>query len=127
MYKGECAANEVMTGLALNLNGQQYGFGVMGARCSRTTNTTGATACVTQIFQDHDAQEIPPIVSGDWDPGFLKGQCGQGLYMKGLAHDGHGGRPLAILCCTPGQLPHGLTERHPSPRPTGGKSGGGDG
>jgi hypothetical protein len=43
-------------------------------------------------------------VGEDWDPGYLKGECGPYRYIKGIAHpelgDQYPARATAILCCS---------------------------
>ena len=76
-----CGANLLMTGV----------------RCSPIRGIVGTQSCATRDFRDGDARES--TLGDDWEPGYLKGQCGQGRYIKGIAHKGE--RTVSILCCSP--------------------------
>jgi hypothetical protein len=122
LYKGECDAGSAITGVAsdhyahrgdacfFSSNDNDYAYGLVGARCSALTSPPGTYAsfinCAVMNFTNNSAQETSS--SGDWDFGFLKGECGDGRYIKGIAHGGFGngaGRATRILCCTPAYLP----------------------
>jgi hypothetical protein len=121
--KGECDSTHAITAVASDYHwhgnnacgifGQSssaYAWGVVGARCSALISPARtyavATNCAVMDFTNVDARE--PNASGDWDSGFLKGECGDGRYIKGIAHGmfGNGSRRVTkILCCSPSYLP----------------------
>lgn len=88
--KMECGPTQVMTALA-----QTTGTGteVTNARCSPAA-INGATDCAAVPYINGDNRE-PPTFGGDWDYGYVKGQCGPGRYVKGVAQTSF------IFCCTP--------------------------
>jgi hypothetical protein len=118
LYKGECGGSYAITGVAtddrwheddscfLGKSAGKEAYGLVGARCSALTSPAGtyatASACVVLDFTSNSAQEANG--TSDWDYGFLKGECGDGRYIKGIAHGRVGsgaGRATRILCCSP--------------------------
>lgn len=90
--KMECGATQVMTALAQTVDSGS-GSILIEARCSPAT-INGATACAAVPYIHGDNRE-PPTFGGDWDYGYIKGQCGSGRYVKGVALNAF------IFCCTP--------------------------
>jgi hypothetical protein len=81
----------MLVGIAQQNGRPSYGL------CAQTGRAT-QTGCTVVDFSSNDARET--TVRGDWDVGFLKGECGLGKYVKGVATDG--GRALhSALCCAP--------------------------
>jgi hypothetical protein len=98
LWKGECGPTGVVTGIATETSYEGDGYySMLGLRCSDVVGIRGATSCATLDFRNQDQRETDEL--GDWSPGYLKGQCGPGRYVKGVAHGG--GRPVSILCCSP--------------------------
>jgi hypothetical protein len=96
-YKGECAVNEVVTGLAQQTNGV-----LSEVRCSRVaaapgTTFGGGTNCRARVFSAGNSQEWPGDGT-DWAFGYYKGECAQGSAVAGISKFVHGG-VHAILCC----------------------------
>lgn len=89
--KGECGYFEAVTGLA------QTPDNVTRARCAAAAYY-GYESCRRRIFWRGDNRESGS--GGDWDYGFYKGQCGDGLaYVKGVSKDSSG-KIRSLLCCT---------------------------
>ena len=123
LRKGECGAGYAITAVAsdnvfhhyacdLGLNHSSHvAYGVVGARCSALAPQAGSVAgafnCQVVDFTDTSANEAgggTSWVGNDWDPGFHKGECGPGRYVKGIAHPQFGNgsaRTTKILCCSP--------------------------
>jgi hypothetical protein len=118
LVKGECDSSHAITAVASDkgshsyscffglFSSEQEAYGLVGARCSALSSPPGtypqAANCQALDFRSADARELNS--SGDWDPGFLKGECGDGRYIKGIAHGTMGSgsaRTVRILCCSP--------------------------
>jgi hypothetical protein len=115
-FKCECGPKDAIVGMA-----EDHGTGSDGPRvvyglCAPIENNLGATNCQSEWFGQPvntgfggNGQETPN--RGDWDPGFFKGECSPGRYVKGFAHDftqtatfamvSSGDDIGAILCCSP--------------------------
>jgi hypothetical protein len=123
LFKGECDNSHAITAIAtdqvshdshsglcnIGIGDYTTAVGVLGARCSALTSPPGfvtqAQFCQALDFGAGDARETTS--SGDWDPGFFKGECGPGRFIKGIAHGGVGdgsGQAVRILCCSPGYV-----------------------
>jgi hypothetical protein len=104
LYKGECAANSAMTGLAqMGYYDDPWGWGawLALARCSPIIGAVGATNCEAHDFSYHDSRESTS--RPDWDQGYHKGECSEGRYVKGVARvgtDANQARALVVLCCS---------------------------
>lgn len=107
LYKAECPLGYAITGLAQHewqgfdaeISNKNEGWVQTGvARCSRVTGMTGVSNCESHDFRNHDVREANSEGGHDWDRGYIKGQCGPGRFMKGIATGGY--RPVAILCCS---------------------------
>jgi hypothetical protein len=90
-YKGECGANEMVTGLSLGSNGA-----LNHVRCSSTP--MAATNCRALPFPSSDNRETPNSGT-DWAYGYFKGECGQGSAVAGISRGVSTGDVHAILCC----------------------------
>ena len=120
---GECDNTSAIVGVAsddhwqaqvcIHPGGQwaKRGYGIGGARCSTLANPpgavlVGATNCKVLDFTSTSVNEAgggTSFVGTDWDFGFYKGECGDGRYIKGIAHPIVGGgsaRATKILCCS---------------------------
>jgi hypothetical protein len=122
LRKGECDSGYAITAVAsddlfhhytcdLGLNTSSHvAYGVVGARCSALASPAGtaptATNCQVVDFTNTSANEAgggTSWVGADWDFGFHKGECGNGRYVKGIAHPQFGSgsaRATKILCCS---------------------------
>jgi hypothetical protein len=88
--KGECAANERVVGMSEDpVFGQLSRLQCAGAGIAR--------ACHTVVFSNGDNRGT--TATGDWAPGFFKGECAPGEIVKGVSKTFCGGSPHAILCC----------------------------
>jgi hypothetical protein len=84
-------------------------YGIVGARCSNLAGLPGLAAvaanCQVLEFDDASVNEAgggTTFVGTDWDYGFLKGECGDGRFIKGISHsiERQGStRATKILCC----------------------------
>ena len=70
-------------------------FGQLSRLQCATSGITGA--CHTVVFSNGDNRGT--TTSGDWAPGYFKGECGPGQVVKGVSKTFCGGSPHAILCC----------------------------
>ncbi len=91
--KGECGTYEYVAGISI---GPHDGGKVRSILCASFSNEPPNTGCAAVAFGNVDARES--TISGDWDWGSFKGECGIGRHMAGLSHDASG-RPHAMLCC----------------------------
>jgi hypothetical protein len=87
-YKGECAPNEYVTGVAQSTSGW----------------TTSIECCLGNVT--HQSCTAHPLDSSgldtDWDSGYLKGTCPLRQYVAGVSTDFRaGGSPHMVLCCAP--------------------------
>jgi len=102
LIKGECAANEIMTGLAQTTNPNAA---LDRARCSPLLHPSArALTCSPQYFGASDSPAGGGIY-GDWDPGYRKGTCPSGRAVKGVAMNnasGNANSVRSVLCCTYG-------------------------
>ena len=103
LVKMECGPTEVMTAIAQSVS--SLATNLDGARCNPAytdfTNRiliNGATDCAALPFSFTDNRESTS--RGDWDYGYVKGECAPGRYIKGVAGGG-GPNSFTILCCTP--------------------------
>ncbi len=85
-----------MTGLAQSRD-NGGGSTLAGARCS-PANINGATDCAARFFVNSDSRESTS--RGDWDYGYVKGECAPGRYVKGVARYGDL-EAAAVFCCSP--------------------------
>jgi hypothetical protein len=106
--KLECAETEVVTGIAQDF-GSYYGTEGMlteAIRCSPRIDGFVAQNCASRDFRYGDNRET--TIRGDWAYGYMKGECGQGRFVKGIAthyrgdsfNDQLGARTLYVLCCS---------------------------
>jgi hypothetical protein len=56
-----------------------------------------ATGCHTVVFSNGDNRFRTS--TGDWAPGYFKGECAANEIVKGVSKTFCGGSPHAILCC----------------------------
>jgi len=91
-YKGECAQNEYVAGVAQSTSWQMDSL-----LCC--PGSVAKASCTAKQFEWGDSRE--PSNSGDWDPGYFKGECGTGRYVAGVSRDPSSGRPSTLLCCAP--------------------------
>lgn len=88
--KGECGLNERVVGISEDpVSGQ-----LSRIQCAKA-GFTGA--CHAVVFSSGDNRGNTS--TGDWAPGFFKGECGPGEMVKGVSKSFCGGSPHAILCC----------------------------
>jgi hypothetical protein len=96
-YKGECAANEAVTGVAQDLNGK-----LTKVLCTRPYQEQFfAGSCYTRVFSGGDNRG-DNSGSPDWAPWYYKGQCqdnGVTATVKGVSRNPSTGQAHAILCC----------------------------
>ncbi|NNB84364.1 protease B [Corallococcus exiguus] len=98
-YKAECASGEPATGLSLNPSSRHTRL----ALC-RTGNDSRYPhdGCYARYFSTSDSRGT--IATGDWDPGYYKGECGSNEFVAGVAQStAH--EITAVLCC-PGNVAH---------------------
>lgn len=87
--KGECASNERVIGISEDNAGP-----LSRIQCARATPMTN---CHTVVFANGDNRGTTS--TGDWAPGFFKGECRDLEAVKGVSKVSCGGAPHAILCC----------------------------
>jgi hypothetical protein len=120
--KGECDNGYAITAVAsdnlfhhytcdFGLNHSSHvAYGVVGGRCNKLAVPAGKTTatavnCSAVHFANTSANELGGGTSwsgDDWDPGYHKGECGPGRFLKGIAHPQFGNgsaRTTDILCC----------------------------
>ncbi len=121
---GECDNSSAITGVASDhyWHGTAFcsshgaiasarAYGIAGARCSTLASPPGmapvAANCQVLEFDDASVNEAgggTSWVGNDWDYGYLKGECGDGRYIKGISHtwegSGTASRATRILCCS---------------------------
>jgi hypothetical protein len=85
-YKGECALNEFVAGVA-----QSTGGAVDGLLCC--PGAVGHSGCEAVAFDSSN------VTSYDWDLGYFKAQCPQGQHVDGVSEVTTSGVPHMILCC----------------------------
>ena len=88
-WKGECASNEVMSGIAQTPSGV-----VQGMRCSHGVS---ALSCQTVTFVNGDNRLLQR--NNDWGVNAFKTECGSGQRVKGVSVNPLNGFVHAILCC----------------------------
>jgi len=88
--KGECGHNQRLVGMS-----EDPVFGQLSRLQCASAGITGA--CHTVVFANGDNRGTTS--SGDWAPGFFKGECGPNQVVKGVSKTFCGGAPHAILCC----------------------------
>lgn len=92
-HKGECAADEYMAGISQTPDGK-----LDAILCCK-----GAVAhnnCAAPIFLDTSARES--TATGEWDPGYWKGECGPGRYAAGISRQMDAWwSGFSLLCCGP--------------------------
>jgi hypothetical protein len=91
-FKGECARNEYVAGVAQSTSGQMDSL-----LCC--PGSVAKNSCTPKQFEWGDSREASN--SGDWDATYFKGECGTGRYVAGVSRDPSSGRPSTLLCCTP--------------------------
>jgi hypothetical protein len=87
-YKGECAPNEYVAGVAQSQSGW----------------TASIECCVGNVMHQSCATHLLDSsgTDTDWDYGYYKGNCPLGQYVAGVSTDfNSGGSPHVVLCCTP--------------------------
>jgi hypothetical protein len=94
-FKGECAANEAVTGVAQTQAGK-----VDAVRCTQLGNNYQRQICYTRAFSGGNNQGS--TAPGDWAQRYNKGECGPGEIVKGVSADTSTGAVHAIFCCTIG-------------------------
>jgi hypothetical protein len=103
LVKGECGPKDGLTGLGQFPGPKGAAGSLESARCAPIVNNHGAVNCAVRDFRNGNNRES--TFRGDWDYGYIKGECGPGRYVKGIAHGvgnhGCGLRAVAILCCSP--------------------------
>jgi hypothetical protein len=98
-YKAECASGESVTGLSLNPDSRNTRI----ARCSASGDSRYPhNGCYARYFSTTDSRGT--VATGDWDPGYYKGECGTDEFVAGVAQStAH--EITAVLCC-PGTVAH---------------------
>jgi hypothetical protein len=120
LRKGECDNSSAIVGVASDQYWHGDGtcflaYGIVGALCSTLMSPPGTVAaasnCQVVDFTNDSANEAgggTSWVGADWDYKFHKGQCGDGRYIKGIAHPQLGAgsaRATKILCCSAQYVP----------------------
>jgi hypothetical protein len=90
-FKGECAANEIVTGLS------QSGGALNHVRCSGAARAI-ASNCHALAIPTSDNRESPRN-NNDWAVGYLKAECANGSAIAGVSRDVSTGATHAVLCC----------------------------
>jgi hypothetical protein len=91
-YKGECAENEVVAGVAQTPQGT-----VNAVLCCPGQVAHGN--CSAMPFERSDAREWSDPTDDDWDPGYFKGECGPNRYVAGVSRNATTSGVHSILCC----------------------------
>jgi len=109
--KAECANNQVLTGMAVQIEGINE-FRCSAATTKRLATTLRATSCSVVDFNRHDGYDPHPGSNrGDWAYTVDKGNCGANRYIKGFAvvknHSFGIYKPNKILCCGAQLTPSG--------------------
>ncbi len=92
-YKGECAADEYMAGVSQTPDGKLDA--ILCCKGAVTHNN-----CTAPIFLAADARES--TATGEWDPGYWKGECGAGKYAAGISRQVDAWwSGFSLLCCAP--------------------------
>jgi hypothetical protein len=102
-YKGECAANEIVQGVAQTTGGY---LDALLCYPSTINQARSQTTCNVQSFYSGDSAGYVSSAVPDWDYGHYKAQCNYGQYVAGVSTvastaNGVVGAPHAILCCSP--------------------------
>ena len=92
-FKGQCAIDEVVTGVA-----QESGGRLGSLRCSKMpTGKALRGACTTRTFSQTNNRGSEN--AGDWAYGFYKNQCADGEGVVGVSATTSAGAAHAIRCC----------------------------
>ncbi|WP_281404508.1 zinc-dependent metalloprotease [Pyxidicoccus fallax] len=98
-YKAECASGESVTGLSLNPTSRHTRVALCRASGDSRYPHDG---CYTRSFSTGDSRGTS--ATGDWDPGYYKGECGTNEFVAGVAQSTTH-EITAVLCC-PGTVTH---------------------
>lgn len=98
-YKAECASGEPLTGLSLNPSSRNTRVALCRIGNDSRYPHNG---CYARYFSTADSRGT--TATGDWDPGYYKGECGLNEFVAGVAQStAH--EISAVLCC-PGNVAH---------------------
>ncbi|AGC42915.1 protease B [Myxococcus stipitatus DSM 14675] len=98
-YKAECASGEPVTGVSLNPSSRNTRVALCRTGGDPRYPHDG---CYARNFSTVDNRGTS--ATGDWDPGYYKGECGPNEFVAGVAQStGHA--ITAVLCC-PGSVTH---------------------
>jgi len=131
LFTGECDNFSAMVGVATDhywhgdgacsshgASSDRRAYGIIGARCSTLASpagfTTQALNCQVVDFSTSSVNEAgggTSFVGTDWDFGYHKGECGDGRFVKGIAHRQRGtgsesSYVAKILCCSTILIPN---------------------
>jgi hypothetical protein len=96
--KGECARDEVVTGIAQVPGGS---ISPTAIRCSKLAQVEAVWCEEALVFRnDYDVRRSTN--SGDWAPGYSKNECRPGEILKGVSRDAATGEIHSLLCCSAG-------------------------
>jgi hypothetical protein len=92
--KAECADNEYLVGVSKEMSAKRS----HGALCRPgNINRFAHNSCVARNFSAGDSRGT--VSTGDWDPGYYKGECAAHQYVAGVSQSSSGDI-TSILCCT---------------------------
>jgi hypothetical protein len=95
-FKGECAFNEAVTGVAQDTSGK-----LTKILCTRMYEEASFLGCYPRIFSPGDNRGNT-AGEPDWAPGYHKGQCdgpAESTMIRGISRHPQTGEAHAILCC----------------------------
>jgi hypothetical protein len=91
-FKGECAEDEAVTGVAQTTEGR-----LTTLRCTRLGGGFRRNVCVPHVVAGGDKKGSTTL--DDWAKEADKGQCLTGQILKGVSKSARTGAVHAILCC----------------------------
>jgi hypothetical protein len=95
-YKLECGNNEYVSGSSQAAGSSNPFHSVLCAQASFSAPLQNAN-CSARVFDTVDSDGAGD--NEDWDPGYLKGECGTDQYLAGVSVTPSTSRPYSLLCC----------------------------
>ncbi len=98
----ECPANYFAQGVSQDANGNMTSL--LCCPASNNTITIATNTCSLETFFNQNSPDFWESDHPDWDDGFYKGQCSDGMFISGVSaiassSQGPTGAPHALLCC----------------------------
>jgi hypothetical protein len=102
--KAACSVSQAATGLSMSMDSYRYAHALLCREddTERYPHTDNYDTCRKVVFNVEDNRGT--TITGDWDPGFLKGECAEGEFVAGVSQTTNQALH-AILCCQ-GQVTH---------------------